>query len=198
MQAVFQTRKLYSQTNSLEVKTFVSTLYSQKHPLTSYNQLESGAMHCSPLRLGLSPLAERLLRLSYHHWGEQCITRCYQIVDACTNLQITPQKFTWQANMAQVVNSIPTQLPKPLSSRNHSENSLYTSCTLHAHRSISNASHITRKLLFQKTNLQKTSVPENQSSENIRSRKYISRKQLQKIHLQKPKRINMKLNIPPV
>ena len=127
--------------------------------LTSKHQPETGAVHCSPLRsslltIGRTP-SETLfssLRGAMHH------TRCYQIVDVhatnhqATKVHLTGKHGTWKKPFETV--------SKPLSSRNQN-NSLHS---LHAPRSITNASHIPKTSLFQKTNRQKTYVPQNQSS----------------------------------
>ena len=68
---------------------------------------------------------------------------------------IKPQKFTGQANMAHGKNhSKQFQSPQTLETKTNSLHSL------HAPRSITNASHIPKTSLFQKTNRQKTYVPQ--------------------------------------
>ena len=59
----FGLRKLHSQTILRRSKPSFQPSIPNIH-LTSQHKPETGAVHCSPLRLGLSPLAERLLRLS--------------------------------------------------------------------------------------------------------------------------------------
>ena len=77
MQRSIQTRKLYSKgmpRHSVYGNSIPKLILRRSKPsfqpsipnihLTSQHKPETGAVHCSPLRLGLSPLAERLLRLS--------------------------------------------------------------------------------------------------------------------------------------
>ena len=182
MQRSIQTRKLYSKgmpRHSVYGNSIPKLILRRSKPsfqpsipnihLTSKHKPETEAVHCSPLRSSLSPQAERLtetlfssLRGAMHH------TRCYQIVDVhATNLQatkvhLTGKHGTWQKPFETV--------SKPLSSRNQT-NSLHS---LHAPRSISNASHITRKLLSsrkpigRKLTFPKTNLPENTHSRNTR------------------------------
>ena len=79
-------------------------------------------MHCSPLRSSLLTTGRTpFLRLSYHHWGEQCTTKRNklwihaQIIGSLTKRSPPSQKFTWQASMIRVNSK---WLPKLLSLRN--------------------------------------------------------------------------------
>ena len=88
MQRSIQTRKLYSKgmpRHSVKGNSIPKLIFRRSKPSfqpsipnihsTSKHQLETGAVHCFPLRLGLSPLAERLLRLSIITEKRQCTTQ---------------------------------------------------------------------------------------------------------------------------
>ena len=121
--------------------------------LTSKHQPETGAVHCSLSDRVFSPLAERLLRLSSHHWGEQCTTQDVTKLWMCMQQIIKPQKFTWQANMAHGKKPFET-VSKPLSSRNQNKFPLLTPRTTKHHQCFSYPENF--------------SLPENQSAENLR------------------------------
>ena len=113
MQRSIQTRKLYSKgmpRHSVKGNSIPKLILRRSKPsfqpsipnihLTSKHKPETGGVHCSPLRLGLSPLAERLLRLSIITEGSNAphkmLPNC-----GCACIKRTPpsQKFTCQANM---------------------------------------------------------------------------------------------------
>ena len=148
MQRSIQTRKLYSKgmpRHSVKGNSIPKLILRRSKPsfqpsipnihLTSKHQLETGAVHCSPLRsslltIGRTP-SETLfssLRGAMHH------TRCYQIVDVhatnhqATKIHLTGKHGTWKKPFETV--------SKPLSSRNQNKfPSLTPRTTKHHHAS---------------------------------------------------------------
>ena len=115
MQEAFKLRKLYSQTNSWWVKpSFQPSIPNIHSHLT--NQLESGAMRCSPLRSSLSPQAERLtetlfssLRGAMHHKMLPNCGRMHKSSNHATKVHLTGKHGT---SGAYSIPKQPSKAPK--------------------------------------------------------------------------------------
>ena len=209
MQRSIQTRKLYSKgmpRHSVKGNSIPKLILRRSKPsfqpsipnihLTSKHQPETGAVHCSPLRSSLSPLAERLLRLSSHHWGEQCTTQDVTKLWMCMHKTYTTITKVHLSGKHDVCNS--HDFPKPLSPKKSMH--VYTPFLLTPRWSITML-----LILFQKTQMKSRSRWKSPDTKTETFAPKMNRQKskpetfVPKIESPETKdRIHMKLNIAPV